>query len=120
MKILVCGGRNYTDYWTIFEILNGIQKATPISCIIEGGALGADRFARRWAMENGVFYETFEADWKTFGNAAGPIRNQRMLVEGKPERVIAFPGGKGTAGMIMLARAAGVPVTEIEDTPSGA
>jgi hypothetical protein len=117
MKVLVCGGRDYTDYWTVHEILTGIHRATPISCLIEGGALGADRFARQWAINNKVFYETFSADWKTHGKAAGPIRNKRMLMEGKPECVIAFPGGKGTANMVAFARDADVPVVEIEDGP---
>jgi hypothetical protein len=50
-------------------------------------------------------------DWKRYGNAAGPIRNQRMLEWG-PDLVVAFAGGTGTAGMVALARAAGVPVIE--------
>jgi hypothetical protein len=36
-----------------------------------------------------------------------------MLVEGKPDFVVAFPGGRGTANMIMQARQAGVPVVEL-------
>jgi hypothetical protein len=35
-----------------------------------------------------------------------------MLDEGKPQLVVAFPGGRGTADMIGRARAAGVPVVE--------
>ena len=38
------------------------------------------------------------------GNAAGPIRNQRMLDHGKPDIVVAFPGGSGTADMVKLSR----------------
>jgi hypothetical protein len=33
-----------------------------------------------------------------------------MLDESKPDLVVAFPGGPGTANMIKLARAAGVMV----------
>ena len=33
-----------------------------------------------------------------------------MLAEGKPDLVVAFPGGAGTANMIEQARAAGVRV----------
>lgn len=116
MKVLVCGGRDYSDYWILTEVLNGAHKATPISCIIEGGALGADRFARQWAINNNVAVRTFNADWKTHGKAAGPIRNRQMLVEGAPDRVIAFAGGKGTANMVAMACMAGLPVFEIEDT----
>jgi predicted Rossmann-fold nucleotide-binding protein len=35
-----------------------------------------------------------------------------MLAEGRPDAVIAFPGGKGTADMVRKARAAGLPVVE--------
>ncbi len=97
----------------MFEVLNGLHKAAPIACIIEGGALGADRFARRWAAEHAVECVTFEADWKSYGRAAGPLRNARMLHEAKPDVVIAFPGGKGTANMVALAGGYGVPVREI-------
>jgi hypothetical protein len=37
----------------------------------------------------------FQAAW-----AARPLRNQRMLTEGKPNLFVAFPGGKGTANMV--------------------
>jgi hypothetical protein len=47
------------------------------------------------------------------GKAAGPIRNQRMIDEGKPDLVIAFPGGRGTADMVSRAKKAGIPVQEI-------
>jgi hypothetical protein len=36
-----------------------------------------------------------------------------MLDEGKPDLVIAFPGGRGTADMVKKARRAGVEVVEI-------
>lgn len=50
------------------------------------------------------------ADWKKHGKAAGPIRNQSMLTEHKPDLVIAFPLGesKGTRDMIRKAKAAGI------------
>ena len=54
------------------------------------------------------------AKWKLHGKAAGPIRNQLMLVEHKPDMVLAFPGGKGTANMIKIARWNGVPIVDLE------
>jgi hypothetical protein len=35
-----------------------------------------------------------------------------MLEEGKPDLVVAFPGGRGTANMVKQARAAAVKVLE--------
>jgi hypothetical protein len=55
----------------------------------------------------------FPADWEKYGKAAGPIRNQQILVEGKPDLVVAFQGGRGTANMVSRAQQAGVPVVEI-------
>jgi hypothetical protein len=39
-----------------------------------------------------------------------------MLVEGMPDRVLAFPGGRGTRNMVFQAKRAGVPVEEIRMT----
>jgi ABC-type sugar transport system substrate-binding protein len=36
-----------------------------------------------------------------------------MLDEGKPDIVVAFPGGTGTADMVRRARKAGVVVIEV-------
>lgn len=52
------------------------------------------------------------ADWSKYGKAAGPMRNQKMLDEYKPDLVVALPGGRGTADMVSRARVAGVEVIE--------
>jgi hypothetical protein len=44
--------------------------------------------------------------------AAGPRRNRRMLVAFKPDVVLAFPGGAGTASCCAVARELGIPVIE--------
>jgi hypothetical protein len=56
--------------------------------------------AEWWAEGIGVRCDVYEADWISLGRKAGPIRNQRMLEEGKPDLVMAFPGGRGTADMV--------------------
>ena len=112
MRVLVCGGRDYADYAYVEENLNDLPLGNS-SVIIHGGAQGADRLAERWAFAHGVDSERFSADWEKHGKAAGPIRNQRMIDEGQPDLVVAFPGGKGTADMIRRARAAGVDVVEL-------
>jgi hypothetical protein len=38
-----------------------------------------------------------------------------MITEGKPDYVVAFKGGRGTADMIRKARAAGLVVINIKD-----
>lgn len=80
--------------------------------IIHGGAKGADLWADYWAVHNFCPVHEFKADWDKHGKSAGPIRNQQMLDEGKPDLVIAFPGGRGTEDMKARARKAGVKVIE--------
>lgn len=114
MRVLVCGGRDYADRGRLFSVLDQANKKLGVETIIEGGASGADRLARLWAQSAGIPVETFFADWETCGKAAGPIRNGKMLAEGKPGIVVAFPGGRGTTNMVQLAEMAGVRVVKID------
>jgi UDP-N-acetylmuramoylalanine-D-glutamate ligase len=119
MRILVTGGRDFTDWVKLDKVLNDIweHEAGRFVTIIHGGAPGADRLAREWAQILAEDHEgdelLFQADWQRYGKAAGVVRNQRMLDEGKPDLVVAFPGGRGTADMVQRARKAGVEVREI-------
>lgn len=111
MRVLVCGSRNFNDPLTLDSWLGGIHKNHgPITLLIEGGAKGADYMARKFAEWRGIPVQTFEANWSAYGRAAGPIRNKRMLDEGRPDLVVAFGRGRGTANMVEQARAAGVRV----------
>tara|TARA_R110000803_G_scaffold28011_10_gene65148 strand:+ start:13302 stop:13661 length:360 start_codon:yes stop_codon:yes gene_type:complete len=109
MRLLVCGGRVYSDEKAARAILDYCHAETPITVIIEGGARGADSFARQWARKNAVPVATFPADWSQ-GPKGGPARNQKMVDEGQPDGAVAFPGGKGTADMVRRLKAADVPV----------
>ena len=112
MRVLICGGRDYQDRRGVFAALDRLHAKRGIGCVIHGGAAGADFLAGAWADERGITTATFPADWSTHGLAAGPLRNQQMIDEGKPDGVIAFPGGAGTADMVERARRAGVTVWE--------
>ena len=111
MRVLVCGGRDYTDADRIFAALDRLHSPCGrITCIIQGEAPGADAWARKWAERNGVPVEGYEAEWGKYGKRAGPLRNKRMLDEGRPDGVVAFPGGRGTADMVGQAEAVGLKV----------
>lgn len=132
MRVLICGGRdlNSSDVWNWLEhnLKSELQqlrlqrcfaaypgkKPIEIKCIIHGGARGADEGAAQWGESEHVQTLCYRADWKRHGKAAGPIRNQRMIDEGKPNVCVAFPGGRGTADMVSRAEAAGIPVIRAE------
>lgn len=117
-RVLVCGSRHGVNKRLIWARLVEFQE--PVE-IIEGGAPGVDTQAREVARAFDYAVRTFPADWKKHGRAAGPLRNQQMLDEGKPDLVLAFhtdPSlGRGTADMVRRARKAGIPVEVIISPP---
>lgn len=152
MRVLVCGGRDFANLpertspeWDRKEkehrfVLSTLDRLSddwpktpedeygnwlPAVTIISGGAKGVDDAALDWAMVNWTDYIEFTAEWETYGRAAGPIRNKKMIDDGQPDLVVAFPGGRGTANMVSLARQYNIPVMEIkyelasEATPEG-
>lgn len=111
MRILVCGGRDFDDEYWVARVLDEYrEKLKGDIVIIHGGATGADKLADEWATAHNVETVVFPADWHGLGRAAGPIRNQQMIDEGKPDLVIAFPGGRGTHDMERRAYAARLQV----------
>lgn len=131
MRLIVCGGRGYgqmpdwypadqarvlreraaREAFFLRETLDCLHAKEPISWLIHGGANGADGLAGAWALRKGIAVQVFKADWRK-GRRGGPMRNRRMLIEGRPDKVVSFPGGAGTENMVRQARAAGVPVFE--------
>jgi aspartokinase-like uncharacterized kinase len=109
MKVLICGGRDFAD---VAAIKRAMTEVNP-SFVITGGAKGADAIADKQAELRGIARVVYPANWTGDGHAAGPIRNQRMIDHGRPDLVVAFAGGKGTADMVRRALAAGIPVKEI-------
>lgn len=115
MRILVCGGRDYDNYEKVRDVVVPLCPENEDNTIIAGGARGADHLA---AMVADVFclgYKEFKADWRLHGKKAGILRNIQMLEEGKPDLVVAFPGGKGTAHMVKIAKEAGIKVIEVKN-----
>lgn len=117
LRVLVCGGRDYQDRNAVFRALDALAEAdddnmlgkVEITVIHGACPTGADLWADEWAVVNWCQIAAFPADW-SYGRAAGPMRNARMLAEGKPDLVLAFPGGRGTADTVRRAGQAGVPV----------
>lgn len=110
MRLLVCGGRDFSDQTLAESLLDEIHRNTPVTELIHGAARGADTLAALWARSRGVPERPFPADWAAHGRAAGCLRNEQMLLEGRPELVLALPGGRGTADMVSRARRAGLRV----------
>ena len=109
LRVCVTGGRTFSDRKWFDEELDALHSGHRIVAILEGGASGADELAVRWARAHEVPIETFTAHWQLEGRSAGPIRNRRML-DARPDLVIAFPGGPGTAHCLEEARHRGIAI----------
>ena len=120
LKILVTGGREYSNRPFVFAVLDRVHRTRGISLIIHGAARGADTIAVEWAASRGVEQMPFPIspeEWRRLGHVAGPMRNHRMLLTGKPDGVIAFPGGAGTADQVRRSILEGVPVWDLRRHP---
>lgn len=119
MKVLVCGGRNFSDKDLLYATLNRVfQQHVPqvITMVIQGGSRGADNLARNWADDMDIHSVEVRALWDSFGKSAGHIRNRVMCDLLTPnDLVVAFPGGAGTKSMIRIARDNNIPVLIVTD-----
>jgi hypothetical protein len=111
IRLLVCGGRHFADRDLLFRELDALRERRAISLVIHGGQTGADSLAGEWAAERGIPVLAFPvspAEWRQLGRRAGPLRNARMLAEGRPDLMVAFRGDDGTRNMLGLAKRAGI------------
>lgn len=110
MKVGVIGSRSFNDY----DLLQSeLRKITEITCIVSGGAQGADILAERYARQNRIPTQIFYPDWQKFGKRAGFLRNSDIVRNS--ELIIAFWNGEsnGTRDSIRKAKDLGIPVTVI-------
>jgi hypothetical protein len=121
MLALFCGSRDWED---VNEIIHGLNMAWAIAereffatrydelTILHGDAPGADTIAGEQAAKIGFLVHAEPADWKTYGNHAGPIRNRKMI-DMRPDYVFAFmarAGSRGTQDVINEANRRRIPI----------
>lgn len=128
MRLLVCGPRNLTDAehgealrLALLDFLTASAPYAPGFVFGHGAAPGADMlwedalvwcYSKNTALWMPIHREP--ARWREHHNAAGPIRNGRMLERVRPTYWLAAhwepePSTPGTADMVQKLRAAGVP-----------
>jgi len=100
MVYAVIGSRAFDFYGLMSYILD----QHPISAIVSGGAVGADKLSEKYAKENNIPITIFPADWNKYGKSAGYKRNVDIIES--CDIVIAFWDGqsKGTWHSIQLAK----------------
>jgi hypothetical protein len=123
IRVLVTGGRGYTDRRTVARTLGHladlyIHGVLPHEItLVHGAATGADTLAAEEAARLGWQVEAHPADW-SMGPSAGPARNKIMVALGA-HYLVAFPGGTGTKHCRRLALNSRIPVIDIPEAPRG-
>jgi hypothetical protein len=114
MKVLVCGGSAFRNKMALYRRLDDLHARDPITLIVNGGARGADRLARRWADERGVPVKTYRVRSGSDRRRAFIELNIRMLAEEQPALVLACPGGEVTADLVARANVLRVRTEAVE------
>lgn len=99
MRLAVTGSRECENREFVFRHLDWWHWTNRITVLLHGGATGVDNLARLWAEERELPCLVFPVspnEWREYGKAAGPRRNLRMLRDGQPDWLLAFPGFAGT------------------------
>ena len=121
LRILVCGGRHFSDYALLEKTINGViaESGCKDIEIVSGHCVGADRLGELYAEKHNVQVKIFPAEWKKYGKRAGSMRNKQMIdyISGfKNKIVVAFVSAKtkGTRNTISLAKRANIRIIEKE------
>lgn len=121
MRICVTGSRNYNNVKHVDHVLTILHRKFGIKRLAHGGANGVDRLADHWSRVNLKQEDicVYVADWITYGNSAGRVRNSTMLVTEKPDLLVAFPGNNGTQHCVSVARSVGIAVLDLRTVTRG-
>ena len=122
--LVVTGGREYKvtplDRFLLDELVRRYSEVDPITTVLHGAAHGADEGCDAWARSRGIAvdpYPVYQSDWDRHGNAAGPMRNEKMVATAKREHEhvvgVAFPGNRGTKDCVAAMERHGVPLEDL-------
>lgn len=109
MIVLICGGREKSS----LSRLDTVLKDMDIKLIVTGDTRGYDQLAEQWAKERNIPCRVYRTDYNKYGKRAGYKRNVAMFDDNDIDKVIAFPGGKGTDIITAIADSANIPITRV-------
>lgn len=114
MRILVTISRDWDDYAAIEDALCAAANDSHLSypkITVVHGASQMDWFVAGVAYMLEMDTEAHPADWVTYGKAAGPKRNEKMVRKGA-DLCLAFikNGSRGASHCAQMAEKGGIPV----------
>lgn len=102
MRTIIAGSRTACS---MLELDSAVRKCGwQITSVISGGARGADMLGELWAMDHGIPFQVFPADWNKWGKSAGYIRNKEMADNAEALIALWDAESRGTNDMIWQAQ----------------
>ncbi len=108
MKVIIAGTRTIANAALVEQAI--AESGFEITELVSGCADGVDRLGELWAERVGVPVVRYPANWKVYGKAAGPIRNQAMADHADALIGVWDGWSRGTIDMIRRAKAKGLKV----------
>jgi hypothetical protein len=108
MKTIIAGSRTIIDSAELEKAIT--LSGFKIDTVLSGGATGPDTLGANWAKANNLPVKYFYPDWKTYGKAAGPIRNSEMITEAQAAIFLWDGISRGTKDCMTKAEKKGIPV----------
>lgn len=108
MKVIVAGSRSIRDEELVREAIYDSQFG--ITELVCGMAAGVDKLAYRWALSNKLPVRKFFPNWRKYGVAAGPLRNEQMAQYADALVAVWDGSSRGTKHMIASMKSLGKPV----------
>jgi len=106
MNLAIIGSRTFNNYERLKTEINKFieDNFIDITCIVSGGAKGADSLGERYAKEYNIPTKIFYPNWNLYGKKAGYLRNIDIIKNAN--QIIAFWDGisSGTKSSINLAK----------------
>ena len=104
LKVIVAGGRDFTEYSLLSDKLDNLFSKRDDVVIVSGMARSADSMAVKYANEKKIRVSEFPAEWSKYGNRSGFRRNVEMARFA--DACVVFWDGKsvGTSHMIDTAK----------------
>jgi hypothetical protein len=110
LSVAIVGSRSFPFEQAPVRCVEAVGQALldtgwPVAAVVSGGADGVDAAAAALADVGGVPLTVLEPDWDTYGEAAGPRRNTKIVQ--RADAVLAFWNGTspGTRDTLAKARA---------------
>lgn len=113
MSLAIVGSRTFADFDLLQQAVDALRETQDVTCIVSGGAQGADKLGERYAAKHSLKINVFEPDWKKYGKVAGMIRNKDIVAAA--DHVLAFWDGKskGTKNSIDHAKKMNKPLVVV-------